>query len=82
MNTANTISLVDNYYGLLSTLSNENKLKLIAKLSNSIIKAPAKKKNIVDKLYGSFKSDKSAEDMAKEMRESRVFNRTIESFDE
>jgi predicted metal-binding transcription factor (methanogenesis marker protein 9) len=72
--------LIDNYFGLLNSLSKENKLKLIAKLSNSIIDEGSENENIVDKFFGAFKSEKSAEELIKEIRESRTFNRTIEPF--
>jgi len=72
---------VDNYFGLLRNLSKETKLKLIAKLSNSIIEDSASENvNVVDNFFGTFKSDKSAEEIIKEIRESRTFNRTIEAF--
>jgi len=72
--------LIDNYYGLLRGLSRENKLKLIAKLSNSMVEEVVENENIVDRFFGAFKSDKSAEEIIKEIRDSRTFNRTIESF--
>jgi len=64
--------LIDNYFGLLSSLSRENKIKLIAKLSNSIIGEDMEKENVVDKYFGAFKSEKSAEGIIKEVRESRI----------
>lgn len=76
---ANTI-MIDNYFGLLRSLSKENKLKLIAKLSNSIIEDVSENENVVDRFFGAFKSDKSAEEIIKEIRDSRTFNRTIEAF--
>ena len=72
--------LIDNYFGLLSSLSRENKIKLIAKLSNSIVDEVSEKENVVDRFFGAFKSDKSAEEIIKDIRESRTFNRTIEVF--
>jgi hypothetical protein len=73
--------MVDDYYGLLRNLSKETKLKLIEKLSNSITEnTVSENDNFIDKFYGAFKSDKSAEEIIKEIRESRSFNRTIESF--
>ncbi len=72
--------LIDNYYGLLSSLSKENKIKLIAKLSNSIVEETTEIENVVDKFFGAFKSDKSAEELIKEIKESRTFSRTIEAF--
>lgn len=76
---SNTV-LIDNYYGLLSSLSKEDKIRLIAKLSNSIIEESADTENVVDKFFGAFKSGKNAEELIKEIRESRIFNRTIEAF--
>ncbi len=72
--------LIDNYFGLLRSLSSENKLKLIAKLSNSIINEDTDNEDIIDMFFGAFKSEKSAEELIKEIRESRTFNRTIEAF--
>lgn len=73
-------TFIDNYFGLISSLSRENKIKLIAKLSNSIVDEVSEKENVVDKFFGAFKSDKSAEDIINEIRESRTFNRTTEAF--
>lgn len=72
--------LIDNYFGMLSSLSKENKLKLIKKLSDSIVEESVEEENLADKFYGAFKSEKSAEDIIKEIRESRTFNRTLEAF--
>jgi hypothetical protein len=35
---------------------------------------------LIDRFFGAFKSDKSAEDIIQEIRASRTFNRTIEAF--
>lgn len=59
-------SLVDNYFGLLNGLSKENKLRLIAKLSNSMADEVVKNEDRIDKYFGAFKSDKSAEEIIKE----------------
>ncbi len=66
--------LIDNYYGLLSSLSKENKIKLIAKLSNSIVEETTEIENVVDKFFGAFKSDKSAEELIKEINPSCIFS--------
>lgn len=66
-------TLIDNYLGLLNSLSRENKIKLIAKLSNSIVDEVSEKGNAVDRFFGAFKSDKSAEEIIKEIRESKNF---------
>jgi hypothetical protein len=70
--------LIENYFGLLSSLSKENKIKLIARLSNSIVDEVADKENVIDKYFGAFKSDKSAEEIIKDIEDSRTFNRKIE----
>jgi len=73
-------SLVDNYFGLLNGLSKENKLRLIAKLSNSIADEVVKNEDRIDKYFGAFISDKSAQEIIKELKESRNFNRSVEAF--
>ena len=73
-------TLIDNYFGLLSGLSRENKIKLIARLSNSIVDEVSEKEDVVDRFFGAFKSDKSAEEIINDIRESRTFNRKIEAF--
>ena len=80
MKTNVNTSLIDNYFGLLNSLSKETKLRLIAKLSNSVADEVIKNENVVDKYFGAFKSNKSAEEIVIEIKESRNFNRTIESF--
>ncbi len=77
---SNTGTLIDNYFGLLRSLSRENKIKLIAKLSNSIIDEVSEKENVIDRFFGAFKSDKSAEEIIKNIKDSRRFNRKVESF--
>ncbi|MDD4190512.1 MAG: hypothetical protein PHI28_04225 [Mangrovibacterium sp.] len=77
---SNTGALIDNYFGLLRSLSRENKIKLIAKLSNSIVDEVSEKENVIDRFFGAFKSDKSAEEIIKGIRDSRRFNHKIESF--
>ncbi len=56
-------TLIDNYFGLLSSLSREDKIKLIARLSNSIVDEVSEKEDVVDRFFGAFKSDKSAEEI-------------------
>lgn len=80
MKTNTSTILIDNYFGLLSSLSKENKMKLIAKLSNSVVDDSVEEENLADKFYGAFKSEKSAEEIIKEIRDSRTFNRTLEAF--
>jgi hypothetical protein len=76
---ANT-TIIDGYIELLDNLSPSNKLDLISKLSASVKTDISKKKSSFKKAFGAFKSTKSAEEIATEIRNSRVFNRKIESF--
>lgn len=80
MKTIASTALIDNYFGLLNGLSKENKLRLIAKLSKSVADEVVEEENVVDRFFGAFKSDKSAEDIIKEIRESRYFGRSVEAF--
>jgi hypothetical protein len=77
--------VVDNYLGLLKGLSKENKLKLAAGLINNIAEETAEetaeKTAVINRFFGAFQSDKTAEEMIAEIRESRNFNHTIEPFD-
>jgi len=72
-----SIPLIDNYFGLLSSLSKENKIKLIARLSNSIVDEVSEKENVVDRFFGAFKSDKSAEEIINDIKGSRTFKSKI-----
>ena len=73
------INLVDSYFGLLRNLSPDSKLELITRLSESM-KTTKKKKDVsLKSLFGAFDSEKSAETIIAEIRNSRVFNREIES---
>lgn len=80
MKTRASTSLIDNYFGLLSGLSKEDKLRLIARLSNSVADEVIEKETAVDKFFGAFESNKSAEEIIREIRESRNFNRSVEAF--
>jgi len=75
----NNAIFIDNYFGLLRGLNREDKILLMAKLSDSIVKKTPKE-DVVDKFFGAFDTEKSAEEMIEEIRKSRVFTRTIESF--
>ena len=73
-------TLVDGYLGLLENLSANNKLDLISKLSNSVKSNIKNKKSDIKKSFGAFESEKSAEEIIEEIRNSRLTNREIESF--
>ena len=69
-------NLVDSYYTLLKSLSPNNKLELIARLSKSMKTTKKNKKdNFLDELYGSWVSDQSADELVEELKKARNFNR-------
>jgi hypothetical protein len=57
-----------NYLGLLNGLSKESKIKLVERLNSDIKNTSVPKTDWIDKLYGAFVSDKSAETMIAEIR--------------
>lgn len=67
------------YFDLLSNLNENSKLELIAHLSNSILKDKKNKSIPFDKLFGSWKSNETAEKIIENIKQSRVSNRKIES---
>ncbi|MFT3948792.1 MAG: hypothetical protein QM763_17645 [Agriterribacter sp.] len=73
-------TLIDGYVELLDNLSPNNKLDLISKLSASVKTDLTKKKSSFKKAFGAFDSKKTAEEIIKEIRSSRVSTRQIESF--
>jgi len=83
MNTSSNVLVVNNYLGLLQRLSRESKINLVAGLINDISQEQEKrkkKKDVVNRFFGAFQSEKSPEEMINEIRSSRYFNRSIESF--
>jgi hypothetical protein len=72
--------IVEGYLELLGNLSIQNKLDLIAKLSESIKGNLPKKNSLFKKSFGAFESEKTAEQIIEEIRNSRVSNRQIEPF--
>jgi hypothetical protein len=75
----NTI-IVDGYVGLSDNLSTNDKLDLISKLTDSVKSDLTNKKSSFKKSFGAFESKKTAEKIIKEIRNSRVSTRQIESF--
>ncbi len=72
--------ILNSYWGLLSTLNPNMKLKLIEKLSKSVSKDMSKKNDRLEKSFGAWIDPKDSDEIIKEIRESRSFNRQIESF--
>lgn len=71
---------INSYYNLLSNLNDNSKIELIAQLSKSILEQKKDKKKSLEKLFGAWKSNESAEEIIDKLRKSRVTNRKTESF--
>lgn len=73
-------TLIEGYLRLLENLSPDNKLDLISKLTLSVKADFTNKKKSFYKAYGAWDSKESADEMIKDIRNSRNFNRQIEEF--
>lgn len=73
-------NLIDTYLDLLRSLSPENKLELISKLSDSLKGSKKPTGTSISDLYGAFISKKSADEILSDLRASRNFNRKTEGF--
>ena len=73
-------TILDGYIGLLENLSPDNKLDLISKLTASVKTDFGNKKSTFKKSFGAFVSEKTAEEIIEEIRNSRMFTREIEPF--
>lgn len=63
--------IIETYSGLFESLSSISKLELLEKLAKSIRKDNKTKEKEFFKSFGAFASDKSAEEIAREIKESR-----------
>lgn len=72
------LSITDMYMSVLSSLSVDDKLDLIAKLTNSIRHKKEVKANEED-LFACFSGDWS-DISAEDLRESRTFTRTVDTW--
>ena len=70
-------NLIEGYLKLLHSLSPNNKLELISKLTLSLKKEISKKDSFY-KAYGAWESNKSADQMISDIRKTRKFKRRIE----
>ena len=68
-------NLVDSYLGLLRSLSPENRLQLISKLSDSLKGSKKLTGKSINDLYGAFSSKKSADEILSDLKASRNFKR-------
>ena len=77
MNTSYNAVVVKNYFNPLRSLRREDKINLVAMLTNEIAKETEtkteNKKDVINRFFGAFQSDKSAEEMIDEIRASRKF---------
>ncbi len=77
-------NVIDSYWELLRDLSMDIKLKLISKLSNSILEGKTKDDttaSLADKFYGAWKDNKSAEELIEIIHERGPRTRHIEPLD-
>lgn len=65
--------IIDTYSKLFEGLNPLTKIELIEKLTKSLKKEKKSKETAFLKSFGAFDSDKTAEELIKEIRESRKF---------
>lgn len=73
-------TLIDGYLRLLENLSPSNKLDLISKLTLSVKSDMSDRKKSFYKAFGAWESKQTAEEIIKDIHDSRTFNRQIEKF--
>ena len=71
-------NLIKTYFDLLKNLSADSKLELISKLLNSMKNSKDPKKGTFKSLYGAFISKQSADELIREIKQSRNFNHRAE----
>lgn len=72
------VNIADYYFGFFKNLKHDSKLDLITKLSESLKTTENMNEVSLQSLFGSFKSEQSADDIINEIRNSRNSNREIE----
>lgn len=71
--------ILNNYFGLLESLSPAMKLNLIDRLTESV-KSRISSKSKIKSAFGAWDSDESAEELIDTIQKSRNTNRQIEEF--
>lgn len=72
-------TLINSYFTLLKSLSANNKLELISKLSKSLKTEHKEKNNSWKLLFGALEIDQSSDEFVESLKKDRNFNRkTIE----
>jgi hypothetical protein len=79
MNAPQVISIADDYYSFLENLSQNDKLDLISKLSQSLKEIGIVQQPSLNELFGAYQSKETAEETIASIRASRVSNRNIET---
>ena len=77
------INTTNNYWNILKFLSNDIKLQLIAKLSNSLVASAKSEKISASRFYGMWRDEEfsmSSDEFVKEIKASRKFKNDIEAF--
>ena len=72
------VNIADYYIGFLKNLRHDSKLDLITKLSESLKSNERINEVSLQSLFGSYKSEQSADEIIEEIRNSRNSNRKIE----
>lgn len=77
------LNTTNNYWNLLKFLSDDIKLALIAKLSNSLVAKSKEKTTSASDFYGVWKDsdfNMSSDELVKEIKASRTFKDEVEAF--
>ncbi len=69
------VNLIDSYFTLLKSLSPNNKLELIAKLSKSMKTTTKTEDTSWKSLFGAFELDQSVDDFVADLKKDRKFSR-------
>ena len=75
------LSVTDMHMSMLSSLSNDEKLDLITKLSESMRKNktnPKRTMELFSRFYEDWGGNRTPEEIAEDLRNSRVFTREVE----
>jgi len=67
--------IVETYSGLFEGLSSSSKIELIESLSKSLKKDKVTKDTLFFNTFGAFSSDKSAEEIVKDIKSTRYFRK-------
>lgn len=69
------MNLVESYFTLLKSLSPNNKLELISRLSKSMKTSKVEKDSSWEALFGSWELDQSGEEFVDDLKKDRTFSR-------